>query len=116
LAQDDVAQSVVSFVLVLLRSLASALRSRKHLALENLALGQQLALLRHRSKWPRFSAADRIFGAWLSRNWPAWRDALCLLRPATPSAGVTRASASSGPGNRGPAGQGARRLSPSLVT
>jgi putative transposase len=72
-----------SFLLVLLRSFASALRSRRYLALENLALRQQLALLRHRSKRPQFRPVDRFFWVWLSRRWPAWRDALCLVRPET---------------------------------
>ena len=75
--------SMSSFLLVLLRSLASALRSRRHLALENLALRQQLALLRHRRKRPRFSPVGRIFWVWLSKRWPGWRDALCLVRPET---------------------------------
>ena len=96
-----------SFLLVLLRSMASALRSRRHLALENQALRQQLALLhRHRQRL-RFSPADRLFWAWLSRHWPAWRDALCPVRPETSFVGIGRASASSGLGNLGSAGLGA---------
>ena len=71
-----------SFLRVLLRSLVSALRSSRHLALENLALRQQPAL-RNRSKRPRFSPAARIFWAWLSSSWPDWHDALCLVRPET---------------------------------
>jgi len=71
------------FFRAFLRSLGSALRSRQHLALENLALRQQLALLRHRSKRPQFRPVDRFFWVWLSRRWPAWRDALCLVRPET---------------------------------
>ncbi len=68
-------------IVVLLGSLRSALRTRADLALENLALRQQLALLRRRSKRPQFETADRTFWIWLSQRWPGWRDALCLVRP-----------------------------------
>src|SRR5229473_6592714 len=50
-----------STLLALLRSVCSALKSRRHLALENLALRQQLALLRKRSKRPQFGRVARIF-------------------------------------------------------
>ncbi len=70
-------------LLTLLRSVCSALRSRRHLALENLALRQQLALLRQRSKHPQFGRVDRVFWVWLSQRWSGWRDALCLVRPET---------------------------------
>jgi putative transposase len=69
--------------LALLRSVPSAMRSRGHLALENLALRQQLALLQKRSKRPQFGRLDRLFWVWLSQRWSGWRDALCLVRPET---------------------------------
>ena len=40
---------------------------RSELAVENLALRQQLAVLQHKSKRPRLRKRDRIFWAWLSR-------------------------------------------------
>jgi hypothetical protein len=46
-------------VVALLGSLRSALPGRGDLVLENLALRQQLALLRHRSKRPQFRLFDR---------------------------------------------------------
>ncbi len=72
-----------STLLALLGSVRSALRSRRHLALENLALRQQLALLRKRSKRPQFGRVDRVFWVWLSQRWSGWRDTLCLVRPET---------------------------------
>ncbi len=72
-----------STLVALLSSVRSALGSRRHLALENLALRQQLALLRKRSKRPQFGRVDRIFWVWLSQRWSGWRDALCLVRPET---------------------------------
>jgi putative transposase len=70
-------------VLALLVALRAALRTRADLALENLALRQQLALLRRRSKRPQLGRLDRVFWVWLSRRWARWRDALHVVRPET---------------------------------
>src|SRR6266851_5180629 len=66
----------------LLGALGASLRTRTDLALENLALRQQLVLLR-RSKRPQFGRLDRLFWVWLSDQWPGWRDALHVVRPQT---------------------------------
>jgi putative transposase len=73
----------MSFVLALLGALRASLRTRTDLALENLALRQQLALLRRRSKRPRVGSLDRAFWVWLSRRWAGWRGALHVVRPET---------------------------------
>ena len=75
--------SAMSLVLALLGALRAALRTRTDLTLENLALRQQLALLRRRSKRPQFGRFDRAFWVWLSNWWPGWREALHLVRPET---------------------------------
>jgi hypothetical protein len=57
----------------------------RELALENLALRQQLAVLMrtgggrrlHLGRW------DRLLWVALSRGWPRWRDALAIVEPAT---------------------------------
>jgi len=67
----------------LLPSLRSALRTRTALALENLALRQQLAALRQQVKRPQVRFADRLFWAWLHRFWGRWREALILVQPET---------------------------------
>ncbi|WP_405230602.1 hypothetical protein [Lentisalinibacter sediminis] len=46
---------------VVLNSFVSLFRSRRDLALENLLLRQQLALLKEKGVQPRLSAADRSF-------------------------------------------------------
>src|SRR5437868_6788727 len=69
--------------LALLGVLRAALRTRSELTLENLALRQQLALLRRRSKRPRFGRLDRLLWVWLSNHWAGWREALHLVRPET---------------------------------
>lgn len=73
----------MSLVPALLGALRTALRSRTDLTLENLALRQQLALLRHQSKRPQFARLDRLLWVWLSNHWAGWREALHLVRPET---------------------------------
>jgi len=58
----------MSLVLALLGALRASLRTRTDLAFENLALRQQLVLLR-RSKRPQFGRLDRLFWVWLSDQW-----------------------------------------------
>ena len=58
--------SVIQLVLALIRSLV---RDRIDLAAENLALRQQLAVLREKTKRPSLRQRDRIFWAILSRIW-----------------------------------------------
>src|ERR1022692_1508319 len=57
--------------------------SRRDLLLENLALRQQLAVLKERRPRPRFSIADRLFWATLCRLWSKWQQALILVQPET---------------------------------
>ena len=73
-------------MVALLSSLLHLLLSRgniREIALENLALRQQLAVMKRQSPRPRLGTADRLFWAWLSRIWPNWRNALLLVRPET---------------------------------
>jgi putative transposase len=58
-------------------------RSRRDLLLENLALRQQLAVLRARHPQPRFSTPDRLFWVVLRRVWSGWKRALILVQPET---------------------------------
>jgi hypothetical protein len=66
-----------------LGALRASLRTRTDLALENLALRQQLVVLRRRSKRPQFGRLDRLFWLWLSNQWAGWREALHVVRPET---------------------------------
>ena len=65
------------------RSSLSALRLRRDLALENLALRQQLAVLRRDSSRPQLEDHDRLFWIALKRVWPRWEGVLQLVQPAT---------------------------------
>ena len=53
------------------------------LAAENVALRQQLAMLRHNGKRPKLRKRDRIFWVWLSTLWTHWRAALVIVKPET---------------------------------
>jgi putative transposase len=59
------------------------LLTRSQLALENLALRHQLAVLRRPVARPRLRPWDRLFWACLSRCWAGWKDALLIVKPAT---------------------------------
>lgn len=59
------------------------LRERADLALENLALRQQLGVLRRNKVVPRLRRKDRVFWAVLSRIWPQWRKTLHLVKADT---------------------------------
>jgi len=71
---------LVRVVVVLAKAL---LRSRSSLLMENIALRQQLAVLKRRSKRPVFRRRDRVFWAWLSRLWRGWKSALLIVQPET---------------------------------
>ena len=73
----------MSLVFALLGALRAALRTRTDLTLENLALRQQLAMLRRRSKRPQFGHLDRALWVWLCNWWDRWREALHLVRSET---------------------------------
>ena len=72
--------SVLGPILSLLQCL---LKSRSRLALENLALRQQLAVLRRSIKRPKLRAADRAFWVVLARLWSDWSSCLAIVKPAT---------------------------------
>ena len=73
----------MSLVLAFLGATRAAFRARRDLTLENLALRQQIILLRRRSKRPRFGDLDRAFWVWLSKRWARWREVLHVVRPET---------------------------------
>jgi putative transposase len=74
---------MIDLVCALLATARSSLKSRRELALENLALRQQLAVLRRTTKRPKLINADRAFWVALSRLWPDWQHALILVKPET---------------------------------
>ena len=61
----------------------SAMKSRQALALENLALRQQIVVLKRSIKRPRPTPIDRLFWIAFVQTVNGWRDMLCALSPAT---------------------------------
>src|SRR5215469_6274236 len=55
----------------------------REMALENLALRQQLAVMKRQCPRSRLRATDRWFWVGLLWTWPNWRKALLLVRPET---------------------------------
>src|SRR5438270_12751990 len=54
------------------------------LRLENLALRQQLGVLRRSApKRLKLTPADRIFWVWLRRVWDDWQSAVMIVKPET---------------------------------
>jgi transposase InsO family protein len=53
------------------------------LVAENLALKQQLAVMKRKGKRPRLRARDRLFWLLLAGLWPRWKESLLLVRPET---------------------------------
>ena len=64
-------------------SVVSALKSRRDLALENVALRHQLMVLQRQSGRPRFKDRDRFVWVCLRGLWHGWHRALVVVQPAT---------------------------------
>jgi putative transposase len=71
------------FVIGLWTFLRALLFGSATLALENLALRHQLAVLQRSVRRPRLFWRDRILWVWLSRIWTDWRSSLIIVQPAT---------------------------------
>jgi len=68
---------------LLLRSIISAFKTRRALALQNLALRQQLVVVQRSVKRPRLSNLDRGFWVLLHRVWTDWDSVLVIVKPET---------------------------------
>ena len=63
--------------------LGALFKSQRQLALENLALRQQVAMLRQSVRRPRATPADKVFWILFSRYVDGWRSLLHILHPDT---------------------------------
>ena len=75
--------SMLSRLLAVLKTVCALLKSHRQLALENLALRQQLAILKPSVKRPRVSAIDRLFWVLFAKYVDGWRAMLHALHPDT---------------------------------
>ena len=74
---------MITILLHLLRLWPFLCGGHRQLALENLALRQQLAVYKRTSSRPKLRWSDRLLWVWLSRVWTGWRDALVMVAPDT---------------------------------
>src|SRR5207237_10769500 len=63
--------------------LTRCMQSHGSLLLENLALRQQLAVLKRKHPRPRMGTVDKILWVFARRFWGAWKQSLVLVNPET---------------------------------
>src|SRR5216683_2533221 len=71
------------FIGLCLGTLLRLLRARGSLLLENLALRQQLAVLKRQHPRPKLGPFDKLFWVVVRGRWSQWKDALVLVLPET---------------------------------
>ncbi len=71
------------FIGLCLGTLVRLLRARRSLLLENLALRQQLAVLKRWHPRPRLNLVDKLFWVAIRRFWSAWQQSLIAVTPET---------------------------------
>ena len=74
---------MLDVLLALVRSLLTALRGNRDLAVENLALRHQLMVAHRELERPKLGNTDRALWVLLRRLWPNWDKALVLVKHAT---------------------------------
>jgi putative transposase len=74
---------VLPLVLSLIVAARVFFQSRTDIAVEVLALRQQVAVLKRKQPRPRLHSLDRLFWTVLRRTWWRWRDALVIVKPET---------------------------------
>ena len=83
------ANSVVMFRLLMflitlsVRALRAIFRTREQLLIENLALRQQVAVLKKERPRPMLDDVDRAFWVALRAAWPGWATRLVIVNPDT---------------------------------
>ena len=74
---------MLTLLLHLLCLLPFLCRGHRQLALENLALRQQLAVYKRTLLRPKLRTTDRLLWVGLARLWAGWRQALFIVSPDT---------------------------------
>jgi hypothetical protein len=74
---------VLEFILSILPASGVFLRSRSDIALEVLALRQQVAVLKRKRPRPPLNSSDRLFWTARRRFWSRWADVLVIVKPET---------------------------------
>jgi len=74
---------MVDAIRLFVGSILRLIRTRRRLLLENLALRQQLAVLKRKHARPRLVALDKLFWVLVRRFWSEWKQALIIVGPET---------------------------------
>src|SRR6266481_7337867 len=74
---------MITLLLHLLRLFLFLCGGHRQLAIENLALRQQLAVYKRTATQPRLRTTDRLFWIGLARIWAGWRQPLVIVTPDT---------------------------------
>ena len=74
---------MISAIWLLVGAVLRFFRTRRRLLLENLALRQQLAVLKRKHARPRLAALDKLFWVLVRRFWSEWKQALIIVGPET---------------------------------
>jgi hypothetical protein len=74
---------MINTLLHLLRLFPFLCGGHRQLALENLALRQQLTVYKRTASRPKLRRSERLFWVCLSRVWAGWRTALVIVAPDT---------------------------------
>src|SRR5215475_8581089 len=75
--------SVLPFVLALIAAARVFFQNRTDIAVEVLALRQQVAVLKRKRPRPPLRPLDRLFWTALMATWSRWKDALVIVQPET---------------------------------
>src|SRR5215467_1836624 len=71
------------FLCLWLGAILRLFRSRQDLLVENLALRQQLSVLKRRNRRPKLAALDKLFWVLARRFWSGWKKSLLIVTPET---------------------------------
>src|SRR5882672_2357421 len=74
---------MLAAILIVLRSFSLVCGGHRTVALENLALRQQLAVFTRTVQRPRLRPRDRLFWVLLAHAWRSWRSASIVVQPET---------------------------------
>jgi putative transposase len=74
---------MITTLLHVLRLFPFLCGGHRQLALENLALRQQLAVYKRTAKRPKLRSSERLFWVCLSKVWTGWRAPLVIVAPDT---------------------------------
>lgn len=73
----------MSFALALVAALSAFFRDRRDVAIEVLALRQQVAVLKRKRPRPHLTTTDRLFWILLQRTCVRWKELLLIVKPET---------------------------------